>query len=90
LLFCFVKKEHIKELKGLKEDTVTCGALGGKMGNKGGVGCRFKLYETSFCFITAHLHPHMSKVEKRNKNFHEIVNTIDFGPQKNRKPEQHE
>jgi hypothetical protein len=89
LLVIFIKKEHSK-IKGEKEAAVTCGALGGTMGNKGGVGFRFKLYETTFCFITAHLHPHMSKVEKRNKNFHEIVNTIDFGSKKSKKPDQHE
>lgn len=50
-----------------------------KMGNKGGVGVRFTLYESSFCFINVHLFPHQDAVAKRNQNFHDIMKKIDLG-----------
>jgi phosphatidylinositol-bisphosphatase len=78
-LVVYVKKAHATKITQEKDDIVMTGALGGKMGNKGGVGYRFKLFQTTFCFISAHLFPHMKGVEKRNHNFHEICKRIDFG-----------
>lgn len=88
-LVIYVKKVHASKITHEKGDYVGVGALG-KMGNKGGVGFRFKLYQTSFCFVTAHLYPHMKGVEKRNQNFHEIMKRLNFGEGKSRQVDQHE
>eukprot|EP01080_Neovahlkampfia_damariscottae_P000573 gene573-8083_t len=77
-LIVYVKKEHAGHVKHQRGSAVGCGALG-SMGNKGGVALRFKFYESTFLFITAHLYPHMKGVEKRNKNFHTIMKSLDFG-----------
>jgi hypothetical protein len=52
--------------------------LRGMSGNKGGVGVRLDYYDTSFCFLTAHLAAGHSNVEERNADFHTIVNGLHF------------
>ena len=47
--------------------------VGGVMGNKGGVGISFKLYETSLCFVGSHLAAHQNKIENRNDDYLTIV-----------------
>jgi hypothetical protein len=47
-------------------------------GNKGGVGVRLDYYDTSFCFLTAHLAAGHSNVEERNADFGTIVNGLHF------------
>ncbi|OJA19346.1 hypothetical protein AZE42_00462 [Rhizopogon vesiculosus] len=52
--------------------------LRGMSGNKGGVGVRLDYYDTSFCFLTAHLAAGHSNVEERNADFATIVNGLHF------------
>lgn len=37
------------------------------LGNKGGVGIKVRIGDTSFCFINAHLAAHQNEVDKRNE-----------------------
>jgi synaptojanin len=47
-------------------------------GNKGAVAIRLEYFDTSFCFITAHLAAGHSNVEERNADYHTITNGLHF------------
>ncbi len=51
--------------------TVSAGMMG-VMGNKGGVGIRLRLRDSSLCFVTCHLAAHRENVKARNENFHKV------------------
>jgi len=85
----FIKETFANDVKEIMNTAEGVGVLG-MMGNKGGVGIRFKLFDSTFCFITAHLAPHMGAVERRNQNFHEICKRTDFGNPTLYRPDQHD
>lgn len=45
----------------------------GNMGNKGAVKVKFKLAETSLCFITIHCHSGQEGVVQRNQDIHNTL-----------------
>ena len=47
-------------------------------GNKGAVGIRLDYYDTSFCFLTAHLAAGHTNVEERNADYRTIVSGLHF------------
>lgn len=47
-------------------------------GNKGAVGVRLEYYDTSFCFLTAHLAAGHLNIEERNADYRTIVNELHF------------
>ncbi|GAM26490.1 hypothetical protein SAMD00019534_096650 [Acytostelium subglobosum LB1] len=73
MLLVFVKEEHAPHVKDACGSIVPCGAMG-KIGNKGGVGIRFSLYKTGFCFINSHLAAGESneRLERRAQDFKKI------------------
>ncbi|KAI0306833.1 inositol polyphosphate phosphatase [Multifurca ochricompacta] len=52
--------------------------LRGMSGNKGAVSIRLEYYDTSFCFITAHLAAGHTNVDERNVDYHTIINGLHF------------
>jgi hypothetical protein len=50
-------------------------ALGfkGSLGNKGGCSIEMTVGATRMCFISCHLHSGQNVIEKRNKDFNEVV-----------------
>lgn len=84
-----MQDKHAKHIRDIRSCVEGVGIMG-MMGNKGGVGIRFQMYNTTLCFINAHLAPHTKAVSKRNQNFHDIVQRtlFDGGAQYN--PEAHE
>ncbi|KAF0974286.1 hypothetical protein FDP41_006896 [Naegleria fowleri] len=87
---CVLVKESLaNEVTEIRNCAEGVGIMG-MMGNKGGVGIRFKIFDSTFCFITAHLAPHMGAVERRNQNFHDICKKADFGNPFLYRPDQHE
>ncbi|EFA83773.1 RhoGAP domain-containing protein [Heterostelium album PN500] len=73
MILVFVKEEHAPHVLDARGAIVPCGAMG-KIGNKGGVGIRFSLYKTGFCFINSHLAagPSHERVERRAQDFKKI------------------
>lgn len=63
---------------------VLCGEMatgvGGMLGNKGGLGIRMKLHDSTICFVTSHLTAHRDNAEKRNEDFKDILNAKMFSP----------
>ena len=49
-----------------------------KKGNKGGVGIRMDIFESSVCFVNTHLPAHQSEVKKRNESFHNVYSGLKF------------
>ncbi|KDQ64344.1 hypothetical protein JAAARDRAFT_27972 [Jaapia argillacea MUCL 33604] len=52
--------------------------LRGMSGNKGAVGIRLEYYDTSFCFLTAHLAAGHANVQERNADYWTIVDGLQF------------
>ncbi|KAL1411631.1 Inositol-1,4,5-trisphosphate 5-phosphatase 1 [Vanrija albida] len=52
--------------------------LGGMSGNKGGVGIRFDLYDSSMCFMTCHLAAGQANYDDRNTDYRTIVGGLHF------------
>lgn len=52
--------------------------VAGLSGNKGGVAIRFDYFDTSFCFVCAHLASGSSNWDDRNRDFHTIQSGIAF------------
>ncbi|KAF9514763.1 hypothetical protein BS47DRAFT_1376435 [Hydnum rufescens UP504] len=52
--------------------------LRGMSGNKGAVAIRLQYYDTTFCFVTAHLAAGHANVEERNSDYRTIVTGLHF------------
>lgn len=67
----FVHKSILPLVSRMKSSAVATG-LGNQMGNKGGIGIRLIINDTSFLFVSCHFEAHQNRVLKRNANFHKI------------------
>jgi phosphatidylinositol-bisphosphatase len=85
----YIHEKHRNFISDVRSASEGVGVLG-MMGNKGGVGIRFKLYETTFCFINAHLAPHMDAIARRNQNYNDIVRRTNFNGGAKYAPEKHD
>jgi phosphatidylinositol-bisphosphatase len=77
LLCVFVKKELLSLISGLHSDVEPVGIMG-IMGNKGGVGVRFMLRDTSICIVNSHLNAHHANVRRRNQDYHDLCERLRF------------
>lgn len=68
-------RSHAANLSKLVAESVKIG-FGGTVGNKGGVGMRFRLYDRAICFINAHLPSGSKEVDARNIAYTEIINAL--------------
>jgi phosphatidylinositol-bisphosphatase len=85
----YIKERYSNHVSEIRSSAEGVGVLG-MMGNKGGVAIRFKLYETTFCFINAHLAPHMSAISRRNQNYQDIIKRTTFNGGARFAPEKHD
>ncbi|KAG9101703.1 inositol polyphosphate 5-phosphatase [Ceratobasidium sp. 370] len=76
-LIVLCKTELIGHIRNVEAATKKTG-LRGMSGNKGAVGIRLDYYDSSFCFITAHLAAGHSNVEERNNDYRTIANGLSF------------
>lgn len=47
-------------------------------GNKGGVSCRFVMYDKRICCVSSHLAAHDYNLERRNQDFHDVIRKTVF------------
>ncbi|KAI0265790.1 SacI homology domain-containing protein [Gloeopeniophorella convolvens] len=76
-LIVLVKSELTAVIRNVEATKCKTG-LRGMSGNKGAVGIRLEYYDTSFCFITAHLAAGHSNIDERNADYRTIVNNLHF------------
>ncbi|CAE6420494.1 unnamed protein product [Rhizoctonia solani] len=76
-LIILCKAEATRHIRNVEAATKKTG-LGGMSGNKGAVGIRLDYYDSSFCFITAHLAAGHINVEERNNDYRTIANGLSF------------
>ncbi|KAK9746422.1 Endonuclease-reverse transcriptase [Popillia japonica] len=81
-LIVLIHIDHYGYVRDVAWDTCGTGILG-KMGNKGGVAIRIRLYDTTLCFVNSHLAAHQDEVQRRNQDYRDISDRINF-----RKPPQ--
>ncbi|KAF7330418.1 Inositol polyphosphate 5-phosphatase [Mycena venus] len=71
-LAIYIYRELRPLVRGTSRSAVTAGLIGGRVGNKGGVGISVDLDGTTLLFINAHLAAHEGKVNHRLANFAKI------------------
>jgi hypothetical protein len=78
LLLCvFVKKHLCDSIKDVRTCSTGVGIMG-VLGNKGGIGISMNIFDSSICFISAHLAAHTENVEGRNLDFKNIIERSVF------------
>eukprot|EP00474_Spongospora_subterranea_P009019 CRZ09477.1 hypothetical protein [Spongospora subterranea] len=77
VLCVFAKREHYpNHISKVLMASTGVGVMG--IGNKGGIGVRFDLYDSSFCVLNSHLSAHQNNVPARNDNFRDITEKLKF------------
>jgi phosphatidylinositol-bisphosphatase len=77
LQLVWVRKDIWPRVNDMQSQSTSTG-FAGIMANKGGVAVRFDLYDSTFCFVCAHLNAHDENVERRNQDFASIVSSMKF------------
>ncbi len=73
----FIKKSHMEHVSDVSIGRVKTG-LAGLHGNKGSVGIRFVIKNSSICFINCHLAAGHSSKKERNNDFSTILRDTNF------------
>lgn len=71
-LAVFARITLLHSVKDVQMGSAATGA-GGLLGNKGGCAIRFQCYDTSVCFVSAHLAAHRNAVAARNDDYATIT-----------------
>eukprot|EP00494_Astrolonche_serrata_P030243 UN30510 len=77
LLLVYVDRKYLPYIKDQCKAHVGVG-LFGHAGNKGGAGIRFKIYDSTICFVSAHLAAHKNNVQGRNQDYAKILQQMEF------------
>lgn len=77
LLLVFVKSDHWEHVKEVRGATAGVGIMG-MMGNKGGAAVRLRFYNSTLCFVCAHLAAHRENVVGRNADYVNILSKVQF------------
>jgi inositol polyphosphate 5-phosphatase INPP5B/F len=76
-LVIFVKESLLGKVRDIRSSNLGVGIMG-LLGNKGGVLIRFSLYDSTICFVCAHLAAHRENVAGRNSDFNNIYQRSIF------------
>lgn len=68
----YIHRDIRSLVEGTSKSVVTAGLIGGRLGNKGGVGISLKIAGTSMLFLNCHLAAHEGKVHHRLANWQKI------------------
>lgn len=71
-LIVFVHKALTPFLSDLRSAAVPCGLLRNSLGNKGGIGIAFRVLDTRFLFVSAHLAAGQRSAKLRHADYHRI------------------
>ncbi|QRV74734.1 phosphoglycerate mutase family protein [Ceratobasidium sp. AG-Ba] len=71
-LAVYVHRETRPLVRGVSKSSVTAGLIGGRLGNKGGVGISLNIAGRSFLFVNAHLAAHEGRQALRIENMEKI------------------
>ncbi|KAK3098461.1 hypothetical protein FSP39_019707 [Pinctada imbricata] len=77
MLIVYVKDPIVGSVHFVDADYVPTGIMG-IMGNKGGVGVRLSINNTSILFINSHLAAHQDEFERRNQDYRDIAAKMKF------------
>eukprot|EP00899_Mesostigma_viride_P027784 jgi/Mesvir1/8190/Mv12486-RA.1 len=77
-LAALVRDDARVAVASVKKDTEATG-VGRVMGNKGGVAISLLYWDTSLCFITAHMAAHAGQHKVRNLDYAEVVHNLRIG-----------
>lgn len=77
MLVALVKNRHEQHVREVKLADAGTGLMRAG-GNKGGVACRFALYDKTISFVSCHFAAHEHNVERRNQDFHDCVRKLVF------------
>lgn len=87
LLICvYVKDDLLPHVKDVRSTSTGVGLMG-MMGNKGGVAVRLSVYDSSLCFVCAHLAAHRENIAGRNADFKNIIERSVFSTDSNQVPD---
>ncbi|KIJ66753.1 hypothetical protein HYDPIDRAFT_108686 [Hydnomerulius pinastri MD-312] len=75
-LTVYIHRDLRDHVEGTSRSAVTAGLIGGRVGNKGGVGISLKIDGTTFLFLNAHLAAHEGKVHHRLANLAKIKSEL--------------
>eukprot|EP01105_Mastigella_eilhardi_P025818 TRINITY_DN7160_c0_g1_i1.p1 TRINITY_DN7160_c0_g1~~TRINITY_DN7160_c0_g1_i1.p1 ORF type:complete len:899 (-),score=261.26 TRINITY_DN7160_c0_g1_i1:102-2771(-) len=78
LLCVYVRADLMPRISGLQSNLAAVGIMG-MMGNKGGIGVRFNIGDTTFCIVNSHLNAHLDNIARRNQDYRDISRRIVFG-----------
>ncbi|GAA5991408.1 hypothetical protein JCM10908_003299 [Rhodotorula pacifica] len=65
-------------VEGVSKSRVTAGLIGGRVGNKGGIGISLHFASCRLLFVSAHLAAHASGLEIRKANAQKILDELDL------------
>lgn len=77
LLLVIVRTDHLEHVREVFGATAGVGIMG-MMGNKGGAAVRFSFYDSTLCFVCAHLAAHRENVAGRNADYQNILSKVQF------------
>ncbi|KAF9223546.1 DNase I-like protein [Gyrodon lividus] len=75
-LSVYIHRDQRDLVEGVSKSAVTAGLIGGRVGNKGGVGISLKIDGSTFLFLNAHLAAHEGKVQHRVANLAKIKSEL--------------
>ncbi|ROT80516.1 putative synaptojanin-1 [Penaeus vannamei] len=76
-LFVFVNEKHANHVRGVSVESVKTG-MQGATGNKGGVGIRLVVRNTSMAFVCSHFAAGQKEVQERNNDYDSIARKLIF------------
>jgi len=72
----FVRDRLVPLIKNISKSSLSLGSIG--FYNKSAVGIRFEIEETPICFVCSHFDQSIKNVDRRNAQFHRIINEMLF------------
>ncbi|CAM9210740.1 unnamed protein product [Hapterophycus canaliculatus] len=77
VLFVYVRDAHIRAVKDVQATAARVGMMG-VMGNKGAVVVHLSLYDSTLCFVCAHMAAKRANIQGRNSDFWSILAKTAF------------